>query len=116
MAWTAPSLPVPVPLQPIDPEIQKQVDKFPVMHGILIHAEEVGGTGTVRRTEARYGPVGDLRNGCRDLALDVVGSPYGKAGNPLRMLPEMIDVPVELLCLAAVSFEPLGKVLCGRAD
>ena len=84
------------------------------MDGIDRKAEEMGRTRTVRAAKAVNGPVGNGADGPCQVVFQVIGRPDGQGGDDVRFLPQVIDMPVHLLALAAVPGQAGSQVLPGR--
>ena len=53
-------------------------------------------------SQAVDGPVGNGADGLCQIVFQVIGRPDGQGGDDVRFLPQVIDMPVHLLALAAV--------------
>ena len=84
------------------------------MDGIDRKAEEMGWACTVRAAKAVDGPVGNGADGLCQVVFQVIGRPDGQGGDDVRFLPQVIDMPVHLLALAAVPARRAARFF--RAD
>src|SRR5512147_2252074 len=95
--------------------MKKPPDELRRKQRIVPHAEEMGLAGAVRRAETIDTPIGYFIQRRRNLTLQVCARPYGKGGMKPGKLPQIIDVPEEVLSFAPVPVDPPGQVLFRRA-